>query len=74
MLAAWRNGGGQYSAINSRLMVVCLKFNLTGGRSDWVSIVCVYAPTFSSPHDVKNKFLFRCGNVLKLYSCLEKLF
>ena len=39
-LRAWCNGGGQYSAINSRLMVVCLTFDLTGERSDWVSIVC----------------------------------
>ena len=55
VLRAWRNGGGQYSVISSRLVVVRLKFDLTGGHSDWVSILCAYAPTFSNTRDVKNK-------------------
>ena len=66
-LRAWRNGGGQFTAVNSRLMVVRLKFDLAGGRSDWISIICAYAPTFSSPRDVKDKFLN------SLQKCLENV-
>ena len=67
VLRAWRNAGGQCSAINSRLMVVRLKFDLTSGRSDWVSIVCAYSPTFSNLRDIKNNYF------ISLQQCFESI-
>ena len=54
-LRAWRAGGGQWSAVSSRLAVAELR--MTSGKKRFTfHIVSCYAPTFRATRADKDKF------------------
>ena len=57
-LRAWREGGCQWAAINSRLVTVTLKF-----KNRKLHIASCYAPTFSARREEKDEFF----NILRQF-------
>ena len=55
---AWREGGEQWNPISSRILSARLKLqeDKRRRRPRFLSIISVYAPTFRSPQDEKDRF------------------
>ena len=57
---AWRNSGGCWRAVSSRIVCAQLKLEHHGGkrmgRNTYLSVVSVYAPTYNSPQEHKDVF------------------
>ena len=53
---AFEAGGSQWTAVSSRLLVGCLKFDHCKSPATWIHGVVCYAPTFRTPRDKKDLF------------------
>ena len=49
---AWRAGGCLVEQISSRLLVARLLFPLQNGKTQWLCVICAYAPTFRSARPI----------------------
>ena len=54
VLSAWKAGGSQWKAWNSRLVTATLKVG--SGRSSHLHILSCYAPIFAASRDEKDRF------------------
>ena len=68
-LSAWKAGGSQWKAWNSRLVTTKLKVG--SGRSSHLHILSCYAPTFAASRDEKDRFFDSLQDALSLIPCDE---
>ena len=54
---AFEAGGSQWTAVSSRVLVGCLKFDHRKSPATWIHVVVCYFSTFRTPRD-KKRFVF----------------
>ena len=64
MAAAWRNSGECWRAISSRIVSICIQLHGCNSKSVkkqrdkiYLTVICVYTPTFHSPQECKDEFM-----------------
>ena len=62
---AWQDGGSQWTAISSRLVVARLGMAKVDGESNWLYVIVCYAPFFCAPRIMKDNFLTDVQELLR---------